>query len=50
MSCAVAFRGVSADGLPAGGLSAAKGDGGVPFVADTIDSTVFAALVSRDGG
>jgi hypothetical protein len=26
------------------------GDGGVTFVADAIDATVFAALVSRDGG
>jgi hypothetical protein len=33
----------------AGGVSAVMGDGSVPFLADSIDAAVFAALVSRDG-
>lgn len=33
-----------------GGVSAVMGDGAVTFMAGAIDATVFAALVSRDGG
>ncbi|MFM1903866.1 MAG: hypothetical protein RLZZ440_1766 [Planctomycetota bacterium] len=36
-------------GFHAGGVSAVMGDGSVPFLADSIDAAVFAALVSRDG-
>ena len=32
-----------------GGVAAVMGDGRVTFVANEIDATVFAALVSRDG-
>jgi hypothetical protein len=32
-----------------GGVGAAMGDGRVTFLANEIDATVFAALVSRDG-
>ena len=33
-----------------GGVSAVMGDASVTFMAEAIDATVFAALVSRDGG
>jgi prepilin-type N-terminal cleavage/methylation domain-containing protein len=33
-----------------GGVSAVMGDGAVTFIAEAVDATVFAALVSRDGG
>ena len=33
-----------------GGVSAVMGDGAVTFMSESIDATVFAALMSRDGG
>ncbi len=33
-----------------GGVSAVMGDGAVTFMAESIDATVFANLISRDGG
>jgi hypothetical protein len=33
-----------------GGVSAVMGDGAVTFMAESIDATVFASLISRDGG
>ena len=33
-----------------GGVETVMGDGSVTFMEENVDSTVFAALVSRDGG